>query len=243
MSFLKYATLAVLLVSAAHAGDAPPLTDAIIHDYLIRHPEVLIEMTQILDDRQRVADAEQAKKGIAENQAALFRDPRDPVLGNPKGDVTIVIFQDKECPYCKAIAPDIAKLYASDKGVRVVYKEFPILGTGSTIAAHAALAAMKQGKFEDFNARLFADKTPEHQLTEAHILEIAKASGIDLARLKADMAAPEIDSLIADNKRLADKIGINGTPGILVGDHLAPGAVPYEDLVSMVADQRAAAKH
>ena len=215
--------------------------DARVHDYLAAHPEVLLEMSQSLQQRQAAAQQaalQSAKTAIDANHAAIFDDGRDGVVGNAAGDVTVAIFEDKECPYCKAVVPDLAKLAAADPGVRIVYKEFPILGPGSVTAARAVLAAIAQGKFEAFNAALFADKTPEHQLSEAHIFEIAQANGLDVTRLKADMTAPAIDAVIAANQELARKIGINGTPGIIVGDTLMPGAVPYQTLVQAVADER-----
>ncbi len=212
--------------------------DASIHDYLTRHPEVLMEMSAALRQKQRAAMEEKAKQALADNHAALFDDPADPVVGNPKGDVTVIEFFDAECPYCKKLAPDLRRLMAVDPGVKLIYKEFPILGPGSMAAAKAALAARRQGKYEAFHDALMADATPEHQLAEPRILQIAKAAGLDVARLKTDMASPEIAAKIAANIDLARKIGLTGTPGLIIGGSLVPGAMPYEALKQAVAEAR-----
>lgn len=217
----------------------PEALDTVIHDYLTkRHPEALNEANQVLRQRADAAKAEMAKTTIASNNVAIFHDVRDPVVGNPNGDVSLVIFQDKSCPYCKLLQPAVAKLVEADKGVRVVYKEYPILGDGSSVAARAVLASMNQGKFEEFNKRLLTDKTPEHQLGEPHIMEIAQEVGLDVTRLKKDMDAPDIGTLIADNRLLAGKLGITGTPALLINDQLIPGYLNYEDLTKRVAEVR-----
>lgn len=213
--------------------------DTAIHDYLVhRHPEVLMEASQALRQRQQAAQAAAAKQALASNKDAIYHNTADPVVGNPAGDVTVVEFFDAECPYCKMVAPDLARLYGADKGVRVVFKEDPILGPMSVTAAKAALAARKQGKYEAFHNALMWDKTPEHQLTEPHIFEIAQSVHLDLAELKRDMASPEIDAQIAANIALAHKLGITGTPGLIIGDQLVPGAIRFEALKQAVAEAR-----
>ncbi len=224
--------------SSDESYNAAAPSDTAIHDYILAHGDVILQALQENQKRQQAARLAVAGKAIAENKAALFDDARDGVAGNPKGDVTVVEFFDNECPYCKKVAPDLEKLIAADKGVRVVYKEFPILGPMSVIAAKAALASQGQGKFVAFHRALMADKTAEHQLTETHLLEIAGAVGLDIARLRRDMAAPEIQAQLDATIALARKIGITGTPGLIVGDSLTPGALPYEALVQAVAAAR-----
>lgn len=212
--------------------------DAAVHDALMAHPEWLMEMSQALRQKQQTAQQEQAKKALADNRDAVYHNSADPVVGNPGGDVTVVEFFDVECPYCKIVAPEIARLYAADKGVRVVFKEYPILGPASVIAAKAALASIKQGRYEVFHNALMADKTQEHQLTEAHIFDLARSVHLNLTRLKHDMASPELDAQIAANKALAATIGVRGTPGLIIGDKLTPGAMPYPAMLRAVAEMR-----
>jgi protein-disulfide isomerase len=215
---------------AAHA-----VTDSVIHDYLTAHPEVLIEMSQALRQHQQAAQEERIKQG----SAAVFADGTDPVGGDPAGDVTIVEWFDGECPFCKRLAPEVRRLLDADPHIRIVYKEFPILGAGSTAAAQAAFAAMEQGKYEAFHNAIMADTTPEHQLALPRILEIAKSVGLDVTRLKADMPSPKIAAKIAADVSLARSLGITGTPTVLVGGKLLPGAPSFQALSQAVADARA----
>ncbi|HIJ63148.1 MAG TPA: DsbA family protein [Rhodospirillaceae bacterium] len=205
--------------------------DAAIHDYLLAHGDVVL---QSLQDHQK---HQQAVRMDA-LRPALLADPTDPVADAPGATVTVVEFFDNECPFCKKIAPDLARLMAENRDVRIVYKEYPILGPGSQIAARAAMASMKQGKYDPFHAALMADATPEHQLAEPRVMEIAKGVGLDVTRLKADMAAPEIAAKIAGNGGLARQLGITGTPGLIIGDKVMSGAVPYQVMAEAVANAR-----
>jgi len=153
--------------------------DAMIHDALLSHPEWLMEMSQAMRQRQQAAQQQTAKQAIAQNHDTLFADPADPVAGNPAGAVTVVLFFDASCPYCKQVSPDIDRLMQENPDVRVIFKEFPILGPASQLAATAGLASLKQGKYDAFHRALMADKTPEHQLAEPHLMEIAKSVGLD----------------------------------------------------------------
>lgn len=245
---LAVAVLSLLLSACAEmpcdVGQCPLPTastqnfDDQVHDYLTRHPEVLMEMSQALARKRQEAMASQAKDAIAKHRAELFANPEDGSAGNPKGDVTIVLFFDAECPFCKKAAPDIGRLIATDRNLRVVYKEFPILGPMSVTAAKAALASSRQGKYGAFHDALMADRTAEHQLTEAHLFEIASSVGINLARLKSDMASESIAAHVTADIAFADKIGIRSTPSMIIGDKLIPGAMSYEQLTQAVAHAR-----
>lgn len=249
------ALLLVILLAACAAAPPDNLADvqsqapdtlfhspefgAALHDYLVvQHPEMLAEMTAALRQKQQAAAAAQAKAALAANPDAVFRDPADPVVGNPAGDVSVVEFFDYGCPYCKLAAPNLERLYATDKGVRVVYKEFPILGPVSLFAAKAALAAGRQGKYEAFHNALMADQTIEGKLTEAHVLEIAKTVRLDVERLKQDMNAPEIAAQIAATKALGTKLGVQTTPSLIFADKLMSGAMSYEAMTRTVAAAR-----
>ena len=205
--------------------------DSRVHSYLIAHPQVLMEMDSAL---RRQAD--QARdQAVVKHLAAIDHNPGDPVWGNPKGTVTIAEWFDYQCPFCKAEAPVLARLVKADPHVRVVEKMFPVIGgPGSVIAAKAALASMRQGKFVAFHAALLADHTPEDHLDEARIMAIAKSVGLDVARLKHDMAAPGIMARISANLTLAREIGITATPGLVIGDHLDVGFLPYARLKALV---------
>ena len=206
--------------------------DAAIHDYLLTHGDVVLQSLQDNQKRQQAARMDALRP-------ALLADPTDPVTGDPGATVNVVEFFDNECPFCKKIAPDLARLMAENRDVRIVYKEYPILGPGSQIAARAALASMKQGKYQPFHTALMADATPENQLAEPRIMEIAKGVGLNVTRLKTDMAAPEIATKIAGNVGLARQLGITGTPGLIIGDKVMSGAVPYQVMAQAVAEARA----
>ena len=215
------------------------LSDAdMVHKALQDHPEWVMEAYSLFQRKQQEAQAARAKEQIVARHDDLFAKAGDPVVGAADADVTVVEFFDYECPYCKRIAPSLKQLTDTDKKVRVVYKEFPILGPISVIAAKAALAAQVQDKYEAFHNAMIGDQTAEHQLTEDHIIEIATAQGLDLAKLKADMGSPDIDAKINANRQLAQAVGISGTPGVIIGTDLAPGALPYEELVRRVAEVR-----
>ena len=231
--------LFILFAVVANAGsdDRQPVLkgdlDKLIHDYILAHPEVIAEAEKALLDR-RVKDV------LAANQAALTADPADGEIGNPKGDVTIVEFFDNECPFCKLMAPTLDQLVAKDGNIRIVLKEFAILGPGSDVAARYSLASLRQGRYAAFHAALMADKTPEHHLAEPHILDLAAAVGLDVAKLKQDAQAPEIAEQINRVRSLGRAIGISGTPGLVIGDTVQSGALPYDALVKAVAAVRAA---
>ena len=229
---------------AAHdamTGALPPVSVDVsgqIHDYLLAHPEVISEAQQAMAKRQTANRQAAFKQTLAANHDAVVSDPADPVMGNRTGDVTIVEFYDLDCPFCRALAPTLAQLIEEDHGVRLVLKDYPILGPGSEIAARYALAAIKQGKYADFHKAVLASKLPEHQLDEAKIEDFAAAAGLDVARLKLDIADPAIIKRIADNRALAAKLGISGTPGLIVGDQMQGGALPLDALKRLVADAR-----
>ena len=230
---------------AAHGAAAwnpPPVAVDVsgqIHDYILAHPEVIAEAQRNLATRQATERQTQAKAALAENRDAVFNDSTDPVIGNPKGDVTIVEVLDYECPFCRRLAPAIDELIKSDPNVKVVVKEYPILGPMSETAAKYGLASMRQGKYGVFHAALMASTIPEHQLTEAQIIGFAKGVGLDIAKLKNDAADPAIMGQIAANRALAQKLAITGTPGLIIGDQIQSGFMSLETLKKSVADARA----
>jgi protein-disulfide isomerase len=222
----------------AEAPD-PPSREAIeqvIREYLKGHPEVVEEALQVLEARRRDEEKRQAREAVRANRDQLLNDVGSPVAGNPQGDVTVVEFFDYRCGYCKGVAPDVQKLLAEDPNVRIVYKEFPILGPESDLAARAALAAHAQGKYLPFHDALMTASGP---LTLPAILQLSRAAGLDGARLRADMEKPEIRATIERNRALADTLGITGTPAFVIGAELVPGAVGLHGLKALVSQARA----
>ena len=209
--------------------------EAVIHDYLLKHPEVMIEVLQSAEDKLKSDAHEKAAQALTGRRKELLADPNSPVAGNPQGDVTVVEFFDYRCPYCKQVEPSLEALLTQDKNLRFVYKEFPVLGPASVTAARAALAARKQGKYDAFHRAMMALKG---QIDEAAVMKVAASVGLDTERLKRDMEAPEIGRTLKDNLALARDLHIDGTPGFVIGDQIVPGAVELDTLKDMIADAR-----
>jgi protein-disulfide isomerase len=210
--------------------------ERVVRDYLMNHPEVIIQSLEVLQEREKAAEAARSQKALAESQKALTQNPADPVAGNPKGDVTVVEFFDYQCGYCKVVHADTQKLIKDDPKLRFVFKEFPILGPASVTASKAALAAKAQGKYLEMHNALMAQRG---QLDEALILRLAKSVGLDVDRLKTDMESEAVLSVIADTQALAAQLNIKGTPGFVFGESLVPGAIKLDDMKKYVAAMRA----
>lgn len=228
-----------LAVAPARAQEDVPADQAAfearVRAYLIEHPEVIVEALQELERRQQAATELKQKQVIAERRDELTASPDDPVAGNPMGAVTVVEFFDYRCPYCKAVAQDMIDTLEAEGDVRIVFKEFPILGPESEQAAKAALAARLQEKYLPFHQALMAHQGP---LDDAALFGIAEDVGLDVERLRRDMAGPEIEAAISRNLALADALAIGGTPAFIVGDQLFPGAVDMKTLLDLVAKAR-----
>lgn len=209
--------------------------EQLIERYIRTHPEVIEQSLQALENKRAAEEQERQKAALAAHQQELLHDPDSPVSGNPAGDVTVVEFFDYRCGYCKRAAPALTQLQQSDARVRVVYKDFPILGEISELAAKAALASNLQGKHRAFHEALLAAKD---DLTKDQLFRIAHATGLDMARLEQDMARPEWQTVIDQNRALAKSLGISGTPAFIVGNDLVPGALDIKMLQDLVAHQR-----
>jgi protein-disulfide isomerase len=221
------------------AAEVPPAQrqaiEGIIHDYLMQNPDVLIEALRAAEDKMnRDADVKAAKM-LKERHGEVFDDPATPVGGNRQGDVSIVEFFDYRCPYCKQVLPALQALLDQDRKLRFVYKELPVLGRESVVAARAALAAQKQGKYEAFHVAMMGARG---QITEDTVYTVAASVGLDVDLLKRDMAAPEIDQALKANQALANALNIHGTPGFVIGDQIVPGALELAALKNMIADAR-----
>lgn len=237
--------LAAVLLAAAPAsalagGDAltpaqKAAVETMIHNYLMSHPEVIVQSVKGAQQADEAQAATATRQAIQARHAELYSDPTSPIGGNPKGDVTIVEFFDYRCPYCKAIEPTLETLLKEDGKLRIVYKEFPILGPASVYATRVALAARHQDKYAAFHKRMMAQKG---QIDDAVILETAAAAGLDVARIKAEMNAPDIDHIIKADYALADAINVQGTPAFVIGDTLVPGVADIADLRKLIAQAR-----
>lgn len=219
---------------AADSGSRPDIGKS-IRAYLLANPEVLVEAMQELERKQDNQRDAVAQKAIRQHEAELMRDADSPIGGNPDGDVTVVEFNDYQCPYCKRAHQAVKSVSAADGKVKVVYKDLPILGEPSRIASLAALASVKQGKHQPLHNALmeFSGK-----LDRERILEIAASVGLDVAQLEKDMEDPKLRQIIDRNMALASALGVRGTPAFVVGKQFVPGAVDAETLKQLIADAR-----
>ena len=237
------AALAALALMAPIAADGHPnhaadpdskAVERIVRDYLLKNPEVIEEAIGVLRAKRQAAERKRAEAAIGENGEALHSHPMSPVSGNTEGDVTVVEFFDYRCGFCKRALPAMEALLEADANVRVVWKEFPILGPVSVFAARAAMAAERQGRYLPFHLALMK----EPKLTEGKVLEIAVKAGLDLERLRQDMEDPAIAAYLDETRALAQQIGINGTPAFVVGGRLVGGAVDAARMKELVAAAR-----
>ncbi len=205
--------------------------EGIVRNYLVTHPEVLEEAMAELTKRQAADEAKKHEATVAQNANTIFNSPRGVVLGNKDGDVTFVEFFDYNCGYCKRAMADMLDLMKSDPKLKVVLKEFPVLSPGSVEAAQVAVAVRMQDpsgkKYLDFHQRLLGGRGPADK---AHALAAAKDAGLDVARIEKDMASPEAKATIEENFKLAEAMGMNGTPSYVIGKQVVIGAIGLDGL-------------
>jgi protein-disulfide isomerase len=213
--------------------------ETIVRSYLIAHPEVLEEAMAELSKRQSAAETEKHEAAVAKNAEVIFNSPRGVTLGNKSGDVTFVEFFDYNCGYCKRAMADMLDLMKSDPKLKVVLKEFPVLGPGSVEAAQVAVAARMQDpggkKYLDFHQKLLGGRG---QADKAHAMAAAKDAGFDMARMEKDLASPEVRATIAENFKLAEDMGMNGTPSYVIGKQVVVGAIGLDGLKEKVGIAR-----
>jgi protein-disulfide isomerase len=214
--------------------------ERIMRDYLLSHPELLQEVLAEMEKRQAVADAEKHRAGVQEHAATIFSSPRQITLGNPQGDVTVVEFFDYNCGYCKRAMADMTDLMKGDSKLKFVLKEFPVLGEGSTQAAQVAVAVRMQDKtggkkYLEFHQKLLGGRG---QADKARALAVAKEVGLDMTRLEKDMASDEVKETLQESFKLAEALGLNGTPSYIVGNDVVIGAVGLPALKERVNTTR-----
>lgn len=242
----KYLGLSLLLAlftlnAPAHAKSFDDAEKAAIKDvvkeYLLENPEIIREALQELERRTAEEERERQQQLISENKDELVNEKVSFVTGNKDGDITVVEFFDYNCPYCRQALKDLMKLIENDKNVKVVFKEYPILGEASKDASLAALAARKQGKYMEYHTALLSAKG---RINKAAIERVAKEVGLDVEQLKKDMASKEVEDELQQNIDVGIKLGINGTPTFIFNDQVIPQVLPYEAMKSIVEKMRKA---
>lgn len=208
---------------------------AILREALRRDPSILRDAFAALQEAEERDRTGAQRAALAEHREALFGTAGDPVRGNPRGDVTIVEFFDVRCPYCKRLHAEMTQLLRRDRNVRVIMKDLPILGPQSMVAARALLAAQRQGKYAELYDALMGLRG---EPTDAAIRAEAERIGLDYARLRREMEDPAIQRRLDANIALARSLRIEGTPALVIGDTLIPGAVPLAQLEQLVAEER-----
>jgi protein-disulfide isomerase len=263
MSVQKIALSVLSFTAAAYIGFAPALADTapvaspstvaaapaagaalskeqvqqMIHDYIMANPELIM---QSVDNFQRKTMADRqahASEDVKKNKDILTKDTSSPEAGNPQGDVTVIEFFDYNCHFCKGAFPAVQTLLDKDKKVRVVFKEFPILGPSSEAAAKWALAAQKQKKYFEFHAAMMNNKEP---INDAMLESVAKSVGMDVDKAKIDISSPDVLAQLEKNRALADQLDINGTPAFIIGDDISRGAIPEDAMEQKISALRAA---
>ncbi|HLA20070.1 MAG TPA: DsbA family protein [Pseudolabrys sp.] len=232
LAFASIAALGFALapVPAAAISEADrPAIEQMIRDYLLKNPEVLREAIAELEKRMKSADEKRRGEALKENRALLNDSPRGVVIGNPKGDVVLVEFFDYNCSYCKRAFPDKMNLIKADSKLKVVLKEFPVLGQSSVDAARVAIAVRMQdpGKYLEFHQKLLLSRG---EVTRDRALAVAKESGLDMARIERDLKSPEINATLEESAELSEKLAISGTPTYVIANEVVPGAVGYAAL-------------
>ncbi len=240
------AVAAAMLAIAALPARAQSFSDTqrsdierIVKDYLVAHPELLQEVIDALEKRQSDADATKHREGVKQHSQVLFYSPRQVTIGNRQGDVTLVEFFDYNCGYCKRALSDMLNLMKEDPKLRVVLKEFPVLGPGSVEAAQVAVAVRMQDptgkKYLEFHQKLLGGRG---QADRAHALAVAKEIGLDMARIEKDMTGDEAKATLEENMRVAEALGLNGTPSYVIGTEVVVGAVGLAALKEKVGTAR-----
>lgn len=241
---LRTAAIAALLATTSLTAQAEPLSaeqrqavQDLIHETLVSNPEILVEAFQALEAKEVAARKAQTKQLLGHVRDDLENDPASPVMGNPDGDVTIVEFFDYRCGYCKSSFATLRKLIEADGNIRLVLKEFPILGPESVLASRASMAVWlgQPDKYGAFHAAMMESRG---NVTEDKIMQVALESGVDVDAMKKGMDGEDVKKAFAKTAAIAQVLDITGTPAFVIGDELAPGALNAEDLIALVAAAR-----
>ncbi|MFZ4689664.1 MAG: DsbA family protein [Polymorphobacter sp.] len=221
------AVLAAGSATSVATGDRAAI-EKIVREYILAHPEIIPEAMTRLQNREVTQLLESNRKEIETPFAGA-------VAGNPKGDVSVVVFFDYACPYCRQGHADVARLAAEDKNLRIVYRDFPVLSPASDEAAMASLSAAQQGRYVRFHDAMF--ETPG-KVAHERTVAVVRAAGLNEMQTAKDLNAPALKAEIKKNLDLGRALGLTGTPSYVVGNRILSGAVGYEKLKEAVAAAR-----
>jgi protein-disulfide isomerase len=241
--FAAIAVASSLTVSAsAIAADTATFTDTqktqiqtIVHDYLMKNPEVIADAVQSLQQKQMDQMRTKGQEAALKNSALLFKQSTDPVIGNPTGKVTLVEFFDYQCPHCVEMDPDLMAIMKANPDLRIVMKEFPIRGPLSLSASKAALAASKQGKYLEYHEAVMKDA---QALSNDKLMDMAKSLGLDMKKFKADMDSADVDAQIKATYKLAQDLQLYGTPALFIVKSDAPKDAKSIEFIPGQVDQK-----
>lgn len=205
---------------------------ALILQTIRENPEVLVDTLLAFQEKAQAQAQVEQRAAISRGGELLRADANTGVMGNPDGDIVLVEFFDYNCPYCRRAAPVLFELIEENPDLRIIMREWPILGPDSELAARASLAATQQDKFEAFHEALMA----QPRANTVMIRRAAEQAGLDYDQLQADMDAPEVDAHIAKSHDLARKLGISGTPTFMIGEALVPGLLEKADLQALISE-------
>lgn len=236
-NFLAFLCSAVLAFTTP--ASALELSEAELKQLVLQtirdNPEIVVEAIGILQAREDEAQQAAASAALKQNGGALLNDPNAPVIGNPDGDVTVVEFFDYNCPYCRRASVAVNAMLADDPNVRVVMREWPILGDESVFASKAALASRTQGKYAEFHDGLMEIRG---RVTEQTVIDLAATLDLDIDQLRKDMDAPEVLAHIQLSQHLSQSLGITGTPAFVFGETLVPGFIELAGMKELLLETR-----
>lgn len=248
MRNLKAMAIAMLLALAPAAGilttpalAAEPMDEervrAIVEQLLRERPEIVVDALTAYRDRQERAEQERQQEALSAKKGEIFDKPGDPFIGDADAPITVVEFFDYRCGYCKRVLDTVVGVVADNRDVKVVFKEFPILGEASVLASRASLAVnlVAPEKYAEFHKRLMGSRGT---YTEESLLQLADAMGIDVAAVKEAMNGATVTAMLQANYELAQQLGINGTPAFVVGGQVVPGAISRSALDKLIEDAR-----
>jgi protein-disulfide isomerase len=244
-SFTVAALLSSTVTVPAQATDITVMTateqdafGAQVRAYLLENPEVIMEAVAILQARDAENAAQTAQDALVANAALLYENPDDLVLGNPDGDITMVEFVDYRCGYCKKAHPEVKKLLTADGNIKLIVKEFPILGEASTLAARFAIATKIVAGDASYARLNDALMTANSSITEGSLRRTVRGMDIDADAVFAMMDDVKVDAIIAQNHTVGRNLGINGTPAFIIQDQIVGGYMPYDNMVELIAELR-----
>ncbi|WP_420567425.1 DsbA family protein [Thalassovita sp.] len=243
---LASAALLIAGVAApAQASDLTQMSDAErsafraeVRAYLMDNPEVILEAYQVYEQRQAAAQAAIEQQMVAAYAGKIFDDPNSWVGGNPNGDIVLVEFSDYRCGYCRKAHPEVQQLLEADGNIKLIIKEFPILGDQSVLASRFAIASRIVGGDEAYEKMHNAMMETKAAVSEKTLTRLANKLGLDGDAIRGKINDPLVDQIISENHQLAQALQISGTPTFVLGTDLLRGYVPLADMMELVEAAR-----